>query len=167
MNNKELIENLRQERDRIKDEYVKVIESMDNTINVLESGSLSGGDGKGIDPNYNSNWQWREKITYFLQKEQRFMHNREMSEIVHSLEPGLDTKVIMQKIASVLSRLKNDRVITNIQIGTSRRNTFWGANEWIDANRNILKGHEINRTYLYEKNKVSPDLFTIKKEPHE
>jgi hypothetical protein len=115
------------------------------SINTPESISHSG---------YNKDGSWPEKIGYIFRSQQRFLHVREITELIQNYEPTLkDEKDLKQKLSANLNRMKHDNILTNKKIGDSVRNIFWGSVNWIDENNNIKNGYEFNPEYLYKKTK--------------
>ena len=56
------------------------------------------------------------------------------------------------KLSPRLSKLKNkEGVITNIQIGSSLRNTFWGSKKWLNIDNSVKSEHMYKEDYLLDK----------------
>ena len=153
MTDREFMELLEKERDK----HLEMAESLNKTINTMKEKFFTNKPIK--DKNYNSSWQISEKIAYFLKKEQRFLHNREISEMAHEQEPDIDMTDFITKFSSVLSRLKKEGQITSIQVGNSLRNTFWGNPGWLDEDGKVKEGHEIKEEYVFDKDKNKTSIF--------
>lgn len=150
MNNKEIIESLNQKIA----EYRKIIESMTATISALESGFNINKDN-----NYNPSWSLSEKIAFLFKRESRFLHNRELADLAHEIEPNISVNDFVSKFSPVLSRLKREGNLISIQIGKSLRNTFWGSDKWLDLDSKPKEGYEINEDYVIDKDKKKVELF--------
>ena len=166
MENKELIEALIKERDghlKIANEHNKIADSINITISALKGKPIPESNNNNNlhpkDKNYKPSWQISEKIVFFLKRENRFLHNREFCEMAHNEEPHIKTEDFQTSFSSALSRLKREGQITSKKFGSSLRNVFWGRNEWVNENGEILSGHEINEDYMYDKDKSKINLF--------
>lgn len=144
--NKEIIESLKKKRDDIQGK----LKSIDETIELLESEQVDNSDG------YDSSWQLTEKIEFFLQKEKRFLYNKELASFANAREPKVSINDFSNKFSAVLSRLKNDNQIENVRIGKSLRTTVWGSPKWLDESGKILKDYLPSKEYnsVREKKKL-------------
>lgn len=153
----ELLKLLEKERD----EYLQKVKSLTDTIDIIRDklGMSSEkppvtesktSDKSQSDPDYDPKWSLKKKAVYFLKREQRFLHNREMSEMAHKLEPEVSTNDFTKKFSSILSMLKRDGQLTNIVVNDINRNTFWGVPKWLNEDGNIKKEHMYNDEYLID-----------------
>jgi hypothetical protein len=99
---------------------------------------------------YNKNDSFRNKVAIILRTEQRFLHVREMAEIMHELEPDKNVALLTRKISPVLSFLGKNNSVTKIKVGKSNINSFWGSNSWLDKNGTPKSGYEYNPKYLVD-----------------
>lgn len=153
MKNTALIDQLQKELDehkKIVQPHLEIIESITATIKALNSNYNNNSQTSVITHNdgYNIDWDYRGKIAFFIKKERRFLHNREIGDLVHEREPGITVDEFVKRFAGVLWRLKNENQLINVQINNSKRSTFWGVKEWLDEDGNIKPEHEINKKYL-------------------
>ena len=89
-----------------------------------------------------------ERILYIIKKENRFLHNNEIYNILSKYDDK-DEKQLKRRISAVLSQGKKEvSNLTNHKIGNSIKNTYWGSKEWIDSDGNILKEHMYNTKFL-------------------
>lgn len=146
MDNREIIESLKKKRD----EFQKKINSIDETIELLEYGISN--DNNSSD-GYESEWSYKDKIEFFLKREQRFLFNREMAEFAHEKEPNISITDFANKFSNVLSRLKDENQLISIKIGKSLKSTIWGSPKWIDSTGDIIKDYSPNENYYKDKEK--------------
>ncbi len=149
---KELIE--------LRNELLKKIEHIDNTIDILKSlnsnsittpsASTSSNFKMRNDKykDYKSSDSLRGKIAYILKTEGRFLHVREIALILHSLEPNHSVKEYITKISPAISYLRRRGVIVKVKASKSNVNTFWGSKNWID------KKGEVIDTYKYDESQI-------------
>lgn len=90
---------------------------------------------------------WR-KITYLLKREQRFLHNREMAQMIAKIEPEINIGELVKRFSSVLSSMKAKKQIVNIVVNNNNRNTFWGVKKWLDEDGNPKPEHMYNEEYI-------------------
>jgi hypothetical protein len=128
-----------------------IYESTSKTNNIESSVQLQG---------YSSKWTYSKKFIFFLKKEDRFMHVRQIAENIANVEGG-DIKRILNKLSSATFLIKKEGVIVKYQINNQNQNTFWGFPKWLDENGEIKKGHEYSEDYLYSP-KSKEDLFDFK-----
>lgn len=159
MNFSKAIKELEEVKLSLINDHNSQIASIDDTIKTLQMrGKLQGTSNGGMKDDYKVDWKTSKKIAFFFNIENRFMHNREIAEMAHKMEPETPIEDFIDKFSSVLSRLKRDGHLTNIQIGKSFRNTLWGKPEWLDEERNPKEGHEFNKEYLWD-NEKNTSLF--------
>lgn len=156
MTNREIIESLIRKRDQLKNK----INSLNETIDLLEFEDNENGVSKKLNKldNYNPDWQLSEKIEFFLKKEQRFLYNRELAKFAHEREPEISEKEFANKFSATLSRLKRDKQIRSVQIGTSLKTTVWGAPNWIDLTGAIQEEHLPDNKYAQDSEKKKLEI---------
>lgn len=113
---------------------------------------------------YTKNNSLPKKIAYFLKKEQRFLHFREIAEfIVNADGLDIDPAKYASKISSGSQTLKKKGLIVKYQVGTQNRNCFWGIPSWLNADGEIKNGHEFNKDYLSQStnSENDNDLFNF------
>lgn len=134
------------------------LESMIQTIMVLWGSSpdstVPGGlaeskPGKRVEKSdYDPDWAYSKKFIYFLRKEQRFLHLREVADMVASVE-GLGAEAaakLSPKISTSIGGLKKNLV--KYQVGNQNRNTFWGKKEWLESPNQPKEEYKGNENYL-------------------
>lgn len=98
-----------------------------------------------------------QKILIALKENERFMRIREIAEyICHITKEDVDGLVI--QLSRRTKYLKEKGAITKVQIGKSKKNTFWGSPKWIDSNGSIKDGYEYNSDSIDENQTVLIDL---------
>ena len=143
MSNKDLISQLRQEKAK----WLDKIAAIDQTIELLSDSSTYHGisnyevaeDGEDS-PNKVSP---KEAILIVLKDKQRFVKSRAFAEKMAEIN-GVPYESAYKRISPTLSGLRKKGLIRKVQIGTEIRNTFWGSNNWVDQEGNIIKD------YIYE-----------------
>lgn len=109
---------------------------------------------------YDSNMTSKMKFVYFLDKLNRFVHFREIAEMIID-EEGKEYNV--SELASTLSSstqsLKKKGLLVKFQAGRDNRNTFWGKKNWLTTDGKIKPGFEFNDKYLYTSTDLDLGLF--------
>lgn len=100
---------------------------------------------------YDHKAAWVDKIAFFLNKEKRFLHSRELQQMIDDHEPGLDKATLQRRVSSALARLKKEKSAVNYKAGKTNHSVFWGSPNWLDEDGKPKKGHEFNADYLNEK----------------
>lgn len=91
-----------------------------------------------------------KQITYIIKRENRFLRNKEITEMIQQYHADKDIVFLKRRISSVLSKAKDEEGnLTNITVGNSKRNTFWGSKDWLDSNGKPVAAH------MYDKSKLS------------
>lgn len=125
------------------------LKSMYNNSAQSVTGNISQPSSSNKYSDYDKNVTFREKVLYIFKKENRFLHVRELSEILHTLEPNQSIKEIAAKLSPAISFFKNQKVIVKITIGTSNLNTFWGSKNWIESDGTAKEKH------MYDINQIN------------
>ena len=75
------------------------------------------------------------QIIFLLEKENRFLHNNEISDLLLPYW-NKDIKWIRRRVSAVLSEIKRDTegAVTNIKVNNNLKNTFWGSRNWLLPN---------------------------------
>jgi hypothetical protein len=152
--------NIIEELERVKEELLEKAKHIDITINTLKTMSFNS-DNKlnekminekqlinkveGYE-DFDSTMSFRNKVMFIIKKENRFVHSREISEILKKIEPTDED--LTRKVSVALSYFRQKNAISKIKIGNSNINTFWGSDKWLDENKNPKKEHTYNEKYL-------------------
>ena len=92
------------------------------------------------------------KILYILKREDRFLHNNEISHFINELDPvDIPIKDLRRKVSVSCSALKSNGKLDSVTIGKNLINSFWGNPKWLDENGKIIKGHEYNKEIVKKK----------------
>ena len=100
--------------------------------------------------NYDPSWGYLKKFVYFLRKEQRFLHLREVGDLI-SAQEGLsdeETELLPSKISQAIGGLKKSGDLVKYQVGIANRNTFWGKKEWLEGQNKPKEQYKGNDKYL-------------------
>lgn len=128
------------------DMSIKVLESevSYDATKSIENEQISN-TTKISDANYDFAMTNKQKFVYFLDKLNRFVHFREVAELINEYEGG---KYNVSDLASSLSAstasLKKKGLLVKYQEGKENRNTFWGKKGWLDAENNIKQEYFYN-----------------------
>ncbi|ASS49345.1 MAG: hypothetical protein A3D31_03525 [Candidatus Fluviicola riflensis] len=149
-------EALKKELDTI-EAYISILRSQqglkkDYTVTIVDSPSnnepkIFYGGGQAIDSNYPIGEGLAKKFLYFIDKCQRFVHIREVANMIVETEgknPYPDISLLSQRISSSTSEEKKS--LASIKVGTSTRNIFWGHKDWLNADGSIKRGFEYNES---------------------
>ncbi len=161
-----------------RDELIKEIEILDSSIDSLRQKSKTStqpkissevapkeNDSNTIDlRGYDKSAPLSQKFAFFLSKEKRFLHFREVSEmIVYAENSNEEPADVAKKLSSSTQTLKKNGTIVKYQHGNQNRNSFWGIPKWLDENGEIKKEYMYNKKYLHHggSGKKSNSLFDI------
>lgn len=97
---------------------------------------------------YRRDWSTKQKLAYVLKIENHFLHIRQIAEILHSLEPSIDTKDFISKLYPAVSELKKVGTITKYMVGSSNLNVFWGSPNWLGENGEPKAEHTYDETQV-------------------
>lgn len=122
--------------------YQRKIDAIDI---LLESPDGNSGDDDFINNDAGKNFpkdaSYIEQITHIITSANRFLHN---SEITAALEKHSNKKSVnlSRRVSAVLSKAKEGSGnLTSITVGASKRNSFWGSQNWLDKNGDPLTEH--------------------------
>lgn len=100
---------------------------------------------------YKRSWSLTSKVEHAFKRENRFLHSREITEMIFAADGSLgNIKKLGAQVSSVLTRLRRDGRITKKVLNNMNRNTFWGSEKWLDENRNVLPEYMYNKKYVVE-----------------
>lgn len=81
-----------------------------------------------------------DKVLYILHQQKRFLHSREIAEYIVVNEPDKEVERVLELISKQVARYKRNNMITSVT-DNSGRHTFYGLPEWLDANKQPLRGY--------------------------
>ena len=141
------------------------LESVNNAIKSL-GGKIDGKVGtaqpvsiggttiaKTNDSDYNKDWALPTKFLYFLKREQRFLHFREVADLMIQVEriegdiPAI-SRDLSGRLSAATRPMKVKGEIVKYNATPRHQDTFWGIPKWLDENGAVKPGHEINKEYL-------------------
>jgi hypothetical protein len=158
MNVQELIDGLEKKKEELRRECELKINSIDATIQTLLGSSTpiektppqvkKNGEQlysvdlltKVVDKDHFKAFftekAFKRKVVSILVAENRFMHIRELAEIVGRLDPNLKSDDLAKDISVALFAAKKDKnsTLTSITIGKMLVDSFWGSKNWLDEN---------------------------------
>lgn len=148
-----------QDLENLKGELLERIKQVDITIDTLKSMSRSSdlvfsnnvkfNENKALITGYekfDTNTLFRNKVMFVIKQEDRFIHAREIAEILNKIEPNEED--VIKKVSAALSLLKQKELIVKIKINNANVNTFWGSKKWLDENEIPINGHNYNKEYI-------------------
>ncbi len=160
-----------------RDELMKEIEILNSSIDSLRQKSEKSvlkevSENRQIEHSYKSTnlrgydkgAPLAQKLAFFLNREKRFLHFREVAEmVVFSENSKEDPSILARKMSSATQSLKKNGTIVKYQHGSQNRNSFWGIPKWLDDNGNIKEEYSFNEEYLSSTGSKteSADLFNI------
>lgn len=153
MNNDNTIKRL----EELKQELIERARQVDATINTLKRypDIVNLKEAKGDVYNEKSNKYRidekepiRKKILMVLKGEGRFLHVREIADIMHKIDPSNSVEQLTKKISPAISSLGKKDLLVKIKIGKSNINSFWGSKSWLDEDGKIKEGHEYNPEFM-------------------
>ena len=147
------------ELEMLKSDLLAKVHQIDITISTLRAFSSmdytgnGNGNGKSNESlnkysDYDKNAVAKNKLAYVLKKENRFLHIRQIAEVLHRLEPAFSEKDWIAKLYPAISELKKAGAIVKFSIGESNVNSFWGSKNWVDANGNPKKEHKYDEAQV-------------------
>jgi len=153
MNKAEIISSLEKERDEYQAKVQTLTETIDNLKALFFEYSGNGSNGINLKEKYKEYFSAkskRQKIIAILKTENRFLHKRQIVEIVRSLEPKSVSDVDVDSLASAVYALKNAGLIISKSDGdgNSNVNTFWGSKLWLNPDESIKPEHRYDQNQL-------------------
>lgn len=137
------------ELQKLKNELIAKVQQIDQTISTLKA--FSGISLNGLSTNGKADAKYLEfdkdssiksKLAYVLKKENRFLHMRQIAQVLHRLEPDFSEKEWITKLYPAIAELKKAGSIVKYSVGESNVNSFWGSKNWIDGNEEPKKDHK-------------------------
>ena len=133
------LEEIRREKKRYESSSISAIESIAASVSeplTSPKATLSENEVREL-----SNPQ---KILLALKENERFMKIREIAEYISQYtEEDVDNLVV--QFSRRTKYLKDKNKIVKHQVGSSRKNTFWGSLNWLDKEGNIKEGYEYHK----------------------
>lgn len=83
----------------------------------------------------------RLKLAYVLKKSNKFLHIRQIAEILHEIEPETDASSFITKLYPAIADLKKSGSIVKFSVDSTNINSFWGSKNWLDSNGQIKPEH--------------------------
>lgn len=158
MENEDLIKQLEVKKVDIIDKAKRDVAQLDATILTLMYLSTSyvpssiGSDTKtNLSDKYlsfNPKWTIRDKVAFVLKSENKFLHIRQIADILHKLDPKISIDEYTTKLYTPIGQLKKEGKVYKQNIGNSNANTFWGSVNWITGTGEIKSGHEFDENQL-------------------
>lgn len=139
----------------LKNELIAKVKQIDQTIDTLKAFSSFSFNGNGETSQiagkysgYDKKSPMKNRVALVLKTENRFLHMRQIAEILHSLEPATSVKDFVTKLYPAIAELKKAGSIVKFSVGDSNINSFWGSKNWLDVNGRLKKEH------LYDEDQV-------------
>lgn len=152
---------LEQERE-LKDElsflqaYIKRLKSkIGDTLKHKEESQNVISDTKGsvtnenisIPEGYDNKLSIVKKFILLLKHHNRFLHFREVAEMMIEIDPTLgDSKKLAAKISAATTKLKGKHIV-KYQVDKDNRKTYWGIPDWKNEDGEIKEGHEFKEGF--------------------
>ncbi|WP_299099546.1 hypothetical protein [uncultured Winogradskyella sp.] len=140
--------------------------------NIVKDNILISNNFKQKFSEYNDKWNLKNKFLYILKKENRFLHFREVAQIIFRLEDKKSSYEEERDLARLISNNNSLRAykatgdIVNIKHKGSPKKSFWGSKKWVDKDGTIKRGYEysldiVNNTGKKFKSSNEKDLFNL------
>jgi hypothetical protein len=113
------------------------------------------------DSEYKTDWSLRGKFQYLLKREQRFLHFREVADLIVKIDGSGKVGEIVAGLSSATIALKKSGQIVKYQPTNRNRETFWGISKWFDESGKVKPENEINEQYLLSSSKDPKIDFDI------
>lgn len=113
--------------------------------------SANGSETHNLDKyrDFDKKATFRDKLTSIFRTENRFLHIREIAEIMHSIEPKYSVKEFLAKLSPAITYLRKEGAIVKCVVGKSHLNTFWGSKNWVNADGTPKAQH------MYDENQIN------------
>ena len=171
-----LIDGLEKKKEELRLEYESKVKSIDATIHTLLGTSPTLNQAPSV-PTIGGHFHFpdigepqlkrdkykaffeekafKRKVASILVAENRFMHIREIANIIGQLEPDLKSETLAKDISVALFAAKKDRdtTLTSITIGNMLVDSFWGSKNWLDEKGIPKPKHMYNKDQLSENRK--------------
>jgi hypothetical protein len=148
MNNDTTIKSL----EVLRDDFYKKYKSIDDTINLLRGVSNGNNNAAPLltmsTDGYDKAWAMKLKMSHALKKAGRFLHIREIAEILHQYEPEITEKEFIGKLYPAIAELKKSNTIVKFSVDSTNFNTFWGSKNWLDGTGKIKEGYEFDKKQI-------------------
>ena len=127
----------------LRDEYYEKYKSIENTLALLKGSTTNFSQNDAPkhfalkSDGYDTNWAMKLKMSHILKREGKFLHIRQIADILHKYEPETTSKEFITKLYPAIAELKKKGTIVKFAVDNSNMNTFWGSKNWVDANGNV------------------------------
>lgn len=156
--NNKLIEELEIRLIEIKAEYENNVTNIENTINILKSGSSSlpaykpsqeqkVNSDKNLAKEVSRRKSLKENILSVIANSECFMRNIEITKVLMPFYPNKQAKPFLRQMSNLLWILKKENKLVSYQDGSSRKDTIWGFPIWLNKDQVIKE----ERMPKYEK----------------
>ncbi len=110
-----------------------------------------------LDDGYPRKMSIENKVVFLIKNKQRFLHVREIANLLYEKEPGIDNnakKPLVRRLATILNIAQGKKKVVKFKVGSSNRNCFWGSIKWLDESGEIKPEHKYDEKYFYIKKEV-------------
>lgn len=152
MKTKELILHLEKKKEDLIRNFEENYKSLNNTIELLkkelkeETKTIISETQKipfiDSDNEFIRGRSIPESIINLLKNKQRFLHNKEITDMLLLKYHNKDKNRFSRQLSGILSKLKKEQKIVSYYEGSSKKNVYWGLLDWLDENNNIKIGFE-------------------------
>ncbi len=149
---KKLIDFLQDKKSKLVEELKSIEMVISGLMNDLDKLPISYENiaANIINDEYDKEWSVSKKVIFIINYKNRFLHFREIAEVVIELE-----KIDKDKVKDVSARLsigcqhiKTAREIVKYQYGINNNSTFWGFPQWLDNNGKPLPEYDVNMNFV-------------------
>lgn len=145
----EFIEGLKKEEQELLQQLLVIRSLIEKHINksttMTESLTVSQSAIRGIKDFPSS---LAERVSYVLRSSNRFLHVREIADIIVQNDNKLNVDAIVKALSPLLSRLKRDDKLVNYKIDKSNQSMVWGVAKWLNEDGTIKKENMYDESIL-------------------
>lgn len=156
MNTDEQIKGLENLKRDLEIDFHNKIRSIDTTINMLLATPTTNGTFKTvistktepIKDGYNKKSAITSKLAFALKKGGKFLHIRQIAEVLNSYEPEIPVKDFVVKLYPAINELKRSGSIVKVSVGKANVNSFWGSKNWLNDKGLIKEEHKYDEDQI-------------------
>ena len=158
MGNEDLIQQLESKKQDILNKAQQDVAQIDSTIHTLKylSSSFTGVSNQESEDSdflskyagYKKEWIMRDKIKFILKTESKFLHLRQIGQILHKLEPKTSIEDHIARCYTPMGQLKKENTVYKFSVGSANVNTFWGSVNWVSGTGEIKEGYKYDEDQI-------------------
>ena len=120
----------------LRDDFYRKYKSLNETIGVLKGTSTKDYAEEQTPAlemdGYDVKWSMKNKLSYILKKEGKFLHIRQIAKYLHQFEPKTSEKDFITKLYPAIAFLKKNS-LAKFSADSTNVNTFWGSKNCVET----------------------------------